>query len=120
MFGLGSPIEATLRGVGSTPIKERDHDTLHAAIRLVFNDLGVALAMETSSLVVQVTEIPDQARALAREALYTGVHRAFTIARSHYINIDLPVIREGFALGYTDVRSQESGSPGAGPGREGL
>jgi len=105
---------------GQLQSESDDHNTLRAAVRLVFNDLGVTLAMETSSLVVQVIEILDQAPVLAREALYTGVHRAFTIARSHYININLPVIREGFALGYTDVRSQGSGSLGAGPGREGL
>ena len=64
---------------------------------------SVTPAMETSSLAVRVTHIPDRARALAREALYTGVHRAFAIARSHYINIDLPVISEGFAPGYTDA-----------------
>ena len=80
-----------------------DHDSLRAAVRLVFDNLGAASAMETSSLVVRVTHILDQARALAREALYTGIHHAFTIARSHYINIDLPVISEGFAPGYTDA-----------------
>ena len=46
-------------------------------------------------------------RVLTREALYTGVHRMFAIARSHYINIDLPVISEGFAPGYTDVELDE-------------
>lgn len=35
--------------------------------------------------------------------MYTGVHHAFTIARSHYVNIDLPVISVGFAPGYNDV-----------------
>ena len=43
-------------------------------------------------------------RVLAREALYNGVHHAFSIARSHYIDIDLPVISEGFAPGYTDTK----------------
>ena len=32
-----------------------------------------------------------------------AIHRAFTIAHSHYSNIDLPVISEGFAPGYTDA-----------------
>ena len=54
-------------------------------------------------LAVWVTQIPNRACALVREALYTGVHRAFAIARSHYINIDLPVVSEGFAPGYTDT-----------------
>ena len=59
--------------------------------------------METSSLVVWVTQILDRARVLAREPLYTGVHRTFAIAHPHYINIDLPVISEGFVPGYTDA-----------------
>ena len=75
-----------------------DHEAMRAVIRLVFDDLGVTSAMETSSLVVWVTHILDLAHALTREALYTDIHHAFTIARSHYINIDLPVISEGFAL----------------------
>ena len=84
-----------------------DHDALRAAVGLVFYDLGVTPAAETSSLAVRVTQILDRARALAREALYTGVHRAFAIVRSHYINIDLPVINEGFAPGYTDAELDE-------------
>ena len=80
---------------------------MRAAIGLVFDDLGVALAMETSSLAVRVTQIPDRVRALAREALHTSVHRAFTVARSHYIDIDLPVISEGFTPGYTNAELGE-------------
>ena len=40
---------------------------------------------------------------LAREALHTGVLRAFAVASSHYFDIDLPVISEGFMPGYTDT-----------------
>jgi len=79
-------------------LESDDHNALRVAVGLVFDDLGVTPAMETSSLVVQVTQIPDRVRALAREAQYTGVHCAFTIACSHYINIDLPVISEGSRL----------------------
>ena len=46
-------------------------------------------------------------RALTREALYTSVHHALTITRSHYIDIDLLVISEGFAPGYTDAELDE-------------
>ena len=77
------------------------------AIGLVFNDLGVASAVETSSLAVRVTQILDWARTLARKALYTGAHCAFAIVCSHYINIDLPVISEGFMPGYTDAELDE-------------
>ena len=74
---------------------------------MVFGDLGVAPAMETSSLIVRVTQILDQVRSLAREALHTGVHHALAVARSHYIDIDLPVISEGFTPGYTDAELDE-------------
>ena len=70
---------------GQLQSKSDDHEAMRTAIGLVFDDLEVTLAMETSSLVVWVTQIPDWACALAREALYTGVHRTFAIARSHYI-----------------------------------
>ena len=63
--------------------------------------------METSSLAVWVAQVLDWVRTLAMEALYTGIHRVFTIARSHYINIDLSVISEGFAPGYTDAELDE-------------
>ena len=76
---------------------------MHAAVGLVFDDLRVAPTVETSSLAVRVTQIPDRARTLARKALHTSVHHAFTIARSHYIDIDLSVISEGFTPGYTDA-----------------
>ena len=63
--------------------------------------------METSSLVVWVTQILDRACALTWEALYIGVHHAFAIARSHYININLPVISEGFMPSYTEAELDE-------------
>ena len=84
-----------------------NHDTLRTTVGLVFDDIGVAPSAETSSLAVRVTQIPDRARALARKALYTSVHRTFAIVHSHYINIDLPVISEGFAPSYTDAELDE-------------
>ena len=92
---------------GQLQSESDDHDTLRAAVGLVFNNLEVTPAMEMSSLVVWVTQIPDRARALAREALHTIVHRAFAIACSYYIDIDLPVISEGFTPGYTDAELDE-------------
>ena len=73
---------------------------------MVFDNLWVTSAMETSSLTVLVTHILDLACALTREALYIAVHRMFTIVCSHYINIDLPVISECFAPGYTDYEEK--------------
>ena len=92
---------------GQLQSKSDDHDALCAVVGLVFDDLRVALAVDTSSLVVRVTQIPDWARALAREALHTNVHCALAVARSHYIDIDLSMISEGFASGYTDTELDE-------------
>ena len=92
---------------GQLQSESDDHDALRAAVRLVFDDLGVALTAEMSSLAVRVTQTSDQVRALAREALHTGVHCVFAIALSRYIDIDQPVINEGFTLGYTDTELDE-------------
>ena len=70
---------------GQLQLESDDHNALRAAVRLVFDDLGVTPIAEMSSLVVWVTQILDWAHALAREALHTGVHHAFTIAYSYYV-----------------------------------
>ena len=92
---------------GQLQSENDNHDALCAVVGLVFDDLGVTPAMETSSLIVRVTQIPDRARALVRKALHSGAHQAFAITCSHYIDIDLPVISEGFAPGYTDAELDE-------------
>ena len=95
-----------------------DHDALCVAVGLVFDDVGVAPVVETSSLTVWVTQIPDWVCALAREALHTGVHRTFAVAHSHYIDIDLPVISEGFTPGYTDAELDEIEKEAEPPARD--
>ena len=40
---------------------------------------------------------------MARGVLRFGVHRSFAIARSHYENIDLATMSQGFAPIYTDT-----------------
>ena len=40
---------------------------------------------------------------MARGALHFGVHRSFVIARSHYENIDLATMSQGFVPIYTDA-----------------
>ena len=41
---------------------------------------------------------------MARGVLRFGIHRSFMIARSHYENIDMVMINQGFAPIYTDVK----------------
>ena len=40
---------------------------------------------------------------MARGALRFGIHRSFAIARSHYENIDMAMMSQGFAPIYIDT-----------------
>ena len=44
---------------------------------------------------------------MARGALRFGVHRSFAIARSHYENIDLATMSQGFVLSYSDAELED-------------
>ena len=35
--------------------------------------------------------------------MYTGVHHAFAVARSHYVNIDLEELSKGYPGDYADA-----------------
>ena len=63
----------------------------------------LAPEQETSSLAVRTTWITDRAHDMARGALRFGVHRSFAIAHSHYENINLATISQGFTPIYTDT-----------------
>ena len=45
----------------------------------------------------------DRAHDMARGALRFGIHRSFVIVRSHYKNIDLASMSQGFAPIYIDA-----------------
>ena len=45
----------------------------------------------------------DQLHEIVRDALCFGVHRSFAIACSHYENIDLATMSQGFMPIYTDA-----------------
>ena len=45
----------------------------------------------------------DWTHDMARGVLRFGIHRSFMIARSHYENIDMATMRQGFAPVYTDA-----------------
>ena len=97
-------LEKELDEVKASLLKESDeHDTLHIAVQLVCDDLKLAPEQETSSFAVLAARITDRVHEVVREALCFGVHRSFAIARSHYENIDLATMSQGFAPGYSDV-----------------
>ena len=84
--------------------KESDeHDNMRVAVQLVCDELELAPEQETSSLVVRTTRITDQACDMVSGALCFGIHRSFAIARSHYENIDLATMSQGFTPVYIDV-----------------
>ena len=60
-----------------------------------------------SSLVVRSIQITNRARETAKNALRFGVHQSFAIARSHYENIDLATMSQGFAPSYSEVELEE-------------
>ena len=72
-------------------------------IQLVYEELKLAPQQETSSFMVHVTRIMDQARDMAGGVLCFGVHQSFVIIHSHYENIDLATMSHGFAPVYTDA-----------------
>ena len=54
-------------------------------------------------LAVRSTRITDQARDMARGSLCFGIQRSFTITHSHYKNIDLVMMSQGFTPIYIDA-----------------
>ena len=91
-------LEKELSEVKDTLQKESDeHDSLRVVVQLVYDELELALEQETSSLAVHATWIIDQACDMARGVLRFGVHQSFAITHSHYENIDLVMMSQGFA-----------------------
>jgi hypothetical protein len=85
-------------------LKESDkHDALWVAIGIVFDELGMASEQGTSSLMSWLLNIMDRTCGMARQALHLGVQRSIAIACSHYENIDLLMMIQGFAPGYNDA-----------------
>ena len=44
---------------------------------------------------------------IARGVLCFGINRSFTIARSHYENVDLAMMRQGFTPSYFDAKLED-------------
>jgi hypothetical protein len=83
---------------------QKEHEALHTTVDLVGDDLSLILEQEGSSLVVRATWIMDRAREIMRLALRFGIHQSFAITRSHYENIDLAALSQGYAPSYTNTQ----------------
>lgn len=77
------------------------------AALLSLDELGLPPADGPEPLPTRVLRIGDRAREMASSALHRGVHRVFSIARTHYERIDLDYISQGFAPGYTEEEIDE-------------
>ena len=49
----------------------------------------------------------DRAHDIARVVLRFGVNRSFAIARSHYENIDLATMSQGFMPSYSNAKLED-------------
>ena len=58
-------------------------------------------------LMVRVVRITDRAHEMARDALCFGIHRSFVIAHSHYENIHLATMSQGFAPSYSEAKMED-------------
>ena len=56
---------------------------------------------------VHATRITDGAHDMATSMLCFGVHRSFAIAHSHYENIDMATMSQGFAPVYTNAELED-------------
>ena len=101
-------LEKELDEVKASLLKESDeHDAQRVAVQLVFDDLELAPEAETSLYMVRAVRITDRAREVTREALRFGIHRSFAITHSHYENIDLATMSQGFTPVYTDAKLED-------------
>ena len=97
-------LEKELSEVKDKLQKEGDeHNNLRVVVQLVCDELELAPEQETSSLTVLATWIMDRACDMAKGVLHFGIHRSFMIACSHYENIDLATMSQGFAPIYTNA-----------------
>ena len=94
--------------VRATLLKEsKQHDALRDAVLLVYSNLELAPAQETSLLAFCAIQIMDGVHDIARGALRFGVNRSFTIARSHYENIDLATMSQCFTPDNFDTELED-------------
>ncbi|KAG2621615.1 uncharacterized protein LOC120666552 [Panicum virgatum] len=78
-------------------------DNLKIVARLVLDDLGMSAADYTTQLGAQLIQAVDGPHKVVQELLYLGAQRSFAIARSHYANIDLAELSQGFPSTYSEA-----------------
>ena len=101
-------LEKELDEVKASLLKESDeHDTLRVVILLVCDDLELAPEQVMSSFAVRAIWITDRSCETMRNALCFGINRSFAITCSHYENIDLAMVSQGFIPSYSEAELDE-------------
>ncbi|RLN35456.1 uncharacterized protein C2845_PM03G33080 [Panicum miliaceum] len=83
-------------------LKEIEVTNLQIAARMALEDLGGPATTEDDKLISQLNHSAKGAQNTVNQALHLGVRRAFAVAYSHYVDIDLPELSQGFASGYEE------------------
>ena len=84
-----------------------EHDALQATARTVCEALAVAGAQSGSSLRSRLAALSGQVRERLRGALHTGVKRALAVVSSHYADIDLEAVSDGYVVAEDDEEAEE-------------
>lgn len=77
-----------------------DQSNLVNVVGLVYDELHVAQSAGTNTLTARTGVIMNQVRELERVILHTSINRVFVVTHSHYENIDLEALSEGYPDGY--------------------
>ena len=87
--------------------KSDEHDLLHVAVVVVYDDLQVMQGEGINSLPIHTAGITAWVGQL-EDTFHAGITQAFAVARSHYDQeINLEVMSQGFVPGYEDSELDE-------------
>ena len=82
--------------------KAEEHDRLRLAVGTLREYFGVSAPTSAVELVQGVEGMPQRVHAMGVASLHYGVRQTLAIARSHYENINLNALSQGFPADYTD------------------
>jgi len=89
----------------SLDVEASNRSALEAVVTSACEGLGVSAS--GSSLRSRVEALYSRAGERMREALHTGVKKALAVVSSHYADIDLPAVCEGYVLPDDETEAQE-------------
>ena len=82
--------------------ESEDHDRLRLAVAPLRDSLGIAAPGNVDELIEGVEAMPARIQQVAVASLRYGIRQTLAIARSHYDDIKLDVISQGFPRDYND------------------